>query len=396
MKTFLSLSFSLFFTLVAFTSFAQLKVLADGRVGIGTTNPQKKLDVIGVMALQNNEGVNTDKQSNFQMRTYLNSGTFFNYFLAQTTQLENIVVFGGGAGSQNAATTMSFHTTSLPTNVGAGTERMRIASNGFIRMNSAGNAGGLTHDLTLITGDASKPGGGSWATPSDARIKTGVHAFTDGLEKVLQINPVYFKYKPETGYPSDKEYVGVIAQEIQKVAPYTVEERKVIIQNDDKTTKLPETILTYQSNAVTYMLINAVKEQQAMITAQDRKIEELEDKLSRIEHALSFNDGSVPNVDNNTSITLEGIDGAYLKQNAPNPFGENTSIEYSLPKNFNTAYIQIYNAQGVMMRKVDLPKTSGIGILNIKARELAAGDYVYTLIVDGKIIDTKKMILSNN
>lgn len=375
-------------------SYGQLKVIANGSVGIGTAAPDRPLEVVGQILSTNLNTVNTNKQSNFLMRTYLNDGTYFAYFNASASNTNNQVLFGGGAGSQYAATNVAFMT-AVNTTTLLGTERMRVNNNGLIRMNTAGASGALIHELNLITGDAEKPGGGSWATPSDARIKTGVHAFTDGLEKVLQINPVFFKYKPETGYPSDKEYVGVIAQEMQKVAPYTIEEKKVVLEEDDKTTKLPETILTYQGTAVTYMLINAVKEQQAMITAQDRKIEELEAKLTRIEEMLSFNNGSTPNVDNNTSITLEGMDGAYLKQNAPNPFGENTSIEYSLPKNFSAAYIQIYNAQGALMRKVELPRAEGIGVLNIKARELAAGDYVYTLVIDGKVIDTKKMILSN-
>jgi hypothetical protein len=347
------------------------------------------------MMLTNNATYPANKQSNFQMRHYSDNAIHFNYFTASSDASNNQVLFGGGSGAQYAATNIGFMTSANSTTL-LGTERMRINNLGQIRMNTAGNAGALTHELNLITGDASKPGGGSWATPSDARIKTNVNPFTDGLAQILQIKPVTFNYKPETGYPSDKEYVGIIAQEMQKIAPYTIEEVKVNIENDDNTTKLPGTILTYQGNAVTYMLINAVKEQQAMIDTRNQKIEDLEARLDRIEAALAFNNGTVSNTNNNTSITLEGVDGAYLKQNTPNPFGENTSIEYSLPKNFNTAYIQIYNAQGAMMRKVDLPKTEGIGVLNIQARELAAGDYVYTLVVDGKIIDTKKMILSNN
>ena len=36
----------------------------------------------------------------------------------------------------------------------------------------------------------------------------------------------------------------------------------------------------------------------------------------------------------------------------------------------------------------------GVGTLTIRASELAAGAYVYNLVIDGKLIDTKKMILT--
>lgn len=383
-------------TLFALPSFAQLKVIADGKVGIGTATPARQLEVLGGGCMFTNNGTYpNNKQSNFLMRHYSDPNVHFAYFNAQSDANNNQVLFGGGSGAQYAATVVAFMTTANTTTV-LGTERMRITGTGEIRMNTAGNAGAITHALNLITGDASKPGGGVWATPSDARVKQGVRPFTDGLKQVLDIKPVFFSYKPNTGYDPSKEYVGIIAQDMQKVAPYTVEEVKVTQVPDEAPLDLPETMLTYNGTAVTYMLVNAIQEQQAMIDAKDNKIEELEARLNRIEEMLAFNNSGVSNTNNTTDITLEGIDGASLKQNAPNPFGGNTSIEYSLPRNFSNASIQIFNAQGALMRKVGLPQTAGVGVLNIKAKELAPGEYVYTLVVDGKIIDTKKMILSNN
>lgn len=398
MKTFLSLSISLLCILFTIPSFAQLKVLADGKVGIGTATPERQLEVLGGGCMFTNNGnYPQNKQSNFVMRHYDQTGTHFGYFTASSDANNNQVQFGGGGGATYGATVVIFLTAANRTTL-TGTERMRVNNFGQIRMNTAGGSGALTHELNLITGDASKPGGGSWATPSDARIKQGVRPFNDGLEQVLKIRPVYFRYKENTGYDPKKEYVGIIAQEMQKIAPYTVEEVEVHQEIDEARLDLPEKILSYNSTAVTYMLINAIQEQQSMIKERDEKIENLEARLQRIESmfAANNNGGSVTNTNNVTNITLEGVDGAYLKQNAPNPFSENTSIVYSLPKHFNNAYIQITNVQGAVMRKVELPNADGIGVLNIKARELAPGDYVYTLIIDGKIIDTKKMVLINN
>ncbi|MEK7255412.1 MAG: tail fiber domain-containing protein [Bacteroidota bacterium] len=383
---------AVFGCLFTLPSFGQLKVAADGKVGIGTTTPDRKLEVLGAMLVSNTTGVNTTKQSNFLMRHYDGTATHFGYFNAQSDASNNQILFGGGAGTQYAATVVAFMTAANRTTV-LGTERMRVDQDGNIRMNTAGAAGAITQALNLITGDANKPGGGSWAAPSDARIKQGVRTFDDGLKEVLQIKPVFFRYKESSGYDASKEYVGVIAQEMQKVAPYTVEEVAVKQIPGEQHLDLPSTMLTYNGTAVTYMLVNAVKEQQAQIEEKDKRIEELETRMARIEELLA--NGGVST--SNTNVTLEGMDGASLKQNAPNPFNENTTIEYSLPRAaFSSAYIQISNPQGALMRKVDLPNAQGPGTLNIKAKELAPGEYVYTLVVDGKIIATKKMVLVNN
>lgn len=386
--------------LLSASAFAQLKVDAMGRVGIGISDPIRKLEVVGVMMVTNNVNYPADKQSNFQMRHYDNTNTHFNFFTAQSDLNNNQVLFGGGAGAQYAATIIGFMTGATRTTL-SGTERMRIDQDGNIRMNTLGASGGITHELNLITGNASKPGGGSWATPSDRRIKQNVRAFNDGLDQIMKIEPVFFSYMDGTGFDSKKEYVGIIAQDMQKIAPYTIEEKEVKTQiGDAPIPNMPSSILTYDGTAVTYMLINAIKEQQNMIADRDEKIEELEARLERIERMLTSTGGTVTNPNGGTAITnvtLEGTDAALLKQNAPNPFSENTSIEYVLPRaTFSNAFLQITNMQGAVIRKVNLPQEAGPGIVNIRAKELAAGEYVYSLVIDGRVIDTKKMILVGN
>lgn len=46
-----------------------------------------------------------------------------------------------------------------------------------------------------------------------------------------------------------------------------------------------------------------------------------------------------------------------------------------------------------LLKTFDLHQ-KGIGKVQVTGRQLAAGAYVYTLIVDGKTIDTKQMILT--
>lgn len=132
-----------------------------------------------------------------------------------------------------------------------------------------------------VSGTASKTGGGSWATFSDKRVKKDVHSFSDGLAQLLKINPVRFKYNGLAGYEDDgKEYIGVIAQDIQRVAPYMISTvRKKLAETDSSETDL----LMYDASALNYILVNSVKEQQTQIQELKSAIEELKSKLSQYE-----------------------------------------------------------------------------------------------------------------
>jgi hypothetical protein len=67
---------------------------------------------------------------------------------------------------------------------------------------------------------------------------------------------VWFEYNGEAGMPTDQKYVGIIAQEMKKIAPYTVGE----FTYQDSTGKTSQ-YLDYDANALTYILVNSVKEQ---------------------------------------------------------------------------------------------------------------------------------------
>lgn len=129
------------------------------------------------------------------------------------------------------------------------------------------------HQLELSQDDAVKPNGGSWSAPSDRRLKTNIKKYTDGLEQVLKINTVTYNYNELTEYDTEKEHVGIIAQEMKEIAPYTVR-----MLNPDK-----NDYLAFEGTALTYMLINAVQEQQSIIDAQQKEIDALEAQVAEID-----------------------------------------------------------------------------------------------------------------
>ncbi len=85
---------------------------------------------------------------------------------------------------------------------------------------------------------------------------------------------------------------------------------------------------------------------------------------------------------------------ASLAQNVPNPFTGKTTISFNLPQKFTTAQIIITDRGGKQLKRLSI-SGSGSGIVNIDAATLASGAYNYSLIVDGRIISSRQMIVGN-
>ena len=81
-----------------------------------------------------------------------------------------------------------------------------------------------------------------------------------------------------------------------------------------------------------------------------------------------------------------------LYQNTPNPFKEQTVIRFSLANDAQDASICIFDMSGKMLRK--FPISSGENSVSIYGYELGEGMFLYSLIVNGQEIDTKKMVIT--
>lgn len=182
-------------------------------------------------------------------------------------------VIGKGAGS--AITTGNNNiaigiTAQVPSN----TASNQLNIGGWI-YGISGNVGINTAAPTArfsVNGTANKPGGGAWAVFSDRRSKENIETYTNGLDKLLKINPVKFNYKKEFGWGTET-YVGLIAQDIQKIVPSMVTEKEVNNIKDFK---------EVDPNELTYILINSIKEQQVII----EKIKQDNDELKAVNAAI--------------------------------------------------------------------------------------------------------------
>lgn len=135
-------------------------------------------------------------------------------------------------------------------------------------------------------------------------------------------------------------------------------------------------------NAIIPVIVEAMKEQQA-------RIEELNNVISNCCNAnlksASLIPGATQSVD---PVKTE------LYQNTPNPFSQTTTISYSLADNVQKAMICIYDMNGAQLKCFPLNITT-TGRITINGNELKPGMYMYSLITDGQLIDTKRMVLTN-
>ncbi len=103
------------------------------------------------------------------------------------------------------------------------------------------------------------------------------------------------------------------------------------------------------------------------------------------------NNGNNDNSGKSTQdIKLALPDAPTLGEPQPNPNSGSTQISYYLPDNTSGAKIIFTDMLGKVMEERVLQ--SGYGLLNIDTKNLPSGIYSYTLVIDGKVIDNKKMM----
>ena len=243
---------------------SSIDIAASGNVGIGTASPGSALDVSGNAAIVGSDlnlatrTTATTKVSRVAMPPFTTGNLNFAYVAAATTSTDNIAAVGGSAGGFSAATVIVFNT-AANTNTDNGTERMRVTSIGRVGIGTT-----APDQLLSVNGDASKAGGGSWQTFSDARLKDIRGPFIRGLNAVMRLQPVRYQYKEDNamGLPAVGERIGFGAQDVQKVIPEAVSTNE-------------SGFLMVNNDPIIFTMLNAIKEQQKEIVELKRQIQQL-------------------------------------------------------------------------------------------------------------------------
>jgi hypothetical protein len=79
-----------------------------------------------------------------------------------------------------------------------------------------------------------------------------------------------------------------------------------------------------------------------------------------------------------------------LDQNAPNPFSNQTDIHYYIPENAGNVEMIFMDYTGKTIKKISIQE-KGEGFITVYASSLNAGLYSYSIIADGKVMETKRM-----
>lgn len=150
-----------------------------------------------------------------------------------------------------------------------------VLISGNFATNQVGINTAVPSQTLSVNGSAGKTDGPDWSVFSDERVKKNVKAFNDGLNVVMQLRPVRFQYKENSGVTdTDNEFIGFVAQDVEKVAPYMVN-----LYDDSNGPSGYSDKRVLNTSALNQILVNALQEQQ-------QKIEDLESRLQRIENLL--------------------------------------------------------------------------------------------------------------
>ncbi len=95
-------------------------------------------------------------------------------------------------------------------------------------INATGGVGIGTNSpafLLHVNGSAGKPGGGSWSSASDRRLKKDIHVIQGALTRLLALHGVTFEFKdPEAIHELPGLQMGMVAQDVEQVVPQWVDD----------------------------------------------------------------------------------------------------------------------------------------------------------------------------
>jgi hypothetical protein len=269
-----------------------------------------------------------------------------------------------------------------------------------------------THYAGYFSGDVIVTGNAS--VGSDQILKENIDSVSNALSIINQLKPKTYTYK-HSSFPSMQlaqglQY-GLIAQEVEQILPELVTNNTQPPVFDSVGNVVTPAVnfkgLEYQQ--LIPILIKAIQEQQKTIdslstkqTKQDSINNAVQAQLAALASQLNgcctnaaAKVNQAPSQTQKTihqlEVELSDKDAIVLEQNVPNPFAEQTTILYNIPTSVGKAQILFYNSAGQIIKSVDVTNR-GNGKLIVFANDLSSGLYHYTLVADGKVVDSKKMV----
>ena len=279
----------------------RLTVKESGLVGIGSNLPIALLDVEGsqassafgngaaatqVLQVTGGKGGNSNGSGGGGNGASINltAGAGGDSALGTGGGPGGTVTIQAGAGGDGSLSTTPGNGGSVSISGGAGGNRGGFSGSpgnpGNVLLAPTGGLVGVgtnTPDsLLTVNGSADKPGGGSWGTFSDGRLKTVEGAFRASLDQILQLHPIRYRYKEDNalGISDHQEHIGFVAQDVARVIP------EAVSAND-------KGYLLVNNDPILWSMLNAIKEQQREIQRLAKEIRELRKAQQAVAHSQS-------------------------------------------------------------------------------------------------------------
>jgi hypothetical protein len=258
------------------------------------------------------------------------------------------------------------------------------------------------------TGVASIGGQVGWTTFSDGRFKKNIKENVPGLAFINQLKPVTYtldisglkKTKGEDKKENKNDSKSLTENSLQEKTVHTgfvAQDVEAVVKKmnyDFDGVDAPKNDKDFYGLRYSEFVVPLVKAVQELSQQNDEmkktyevKINELQNQIDELKAMIISNQSTV-----NTQLSTN-ISSASLQQNIPNPFNRTTSINYTLPQTYSSAKIIVTDKSGKALKEVTL-SAKGNGTVTVDASTLASGAYQYSLYVEGKLVDTKQMILS--
>jgi len=357
---------------------------------------------------------NTTGYSNTALGSY---AAYSNIVGIQNTAIGYNALYDNNFGTHNTATGASalVNNTTGSRNTAVGTYALYNVATGSYNSAFGCNAGPSTdahlENMTAIgylavptasnqvrignTSVTSIGGEESWTEFSDGRFKRDIKEDVSGLEFINDLRPVSyvvdktalnnFLHVVDSSNAEVKSLperqTGFIAQEVEDV----VKKTRYVFSGVDAPENENDTYgIRYAEFVVP--LTKAVQELTAKLEEQEQIAADQQQQIQLLLTKLESKSEQENNGARNDAM-------ATLLQNNPNPFSSETEIKMMLPDHVSEASIIIYNLEGKQMKSIRVSERGNVSV-RILGNELSAGVYVYALIADGKVVDTRKMILT--
>ncbi len=278
--------------------------------------------------------------------------------------------------------------------------------------------------ITVIGGQV------GWSTLSDGRFKINVKNENIGLDFINKLRPVTYNLDtkafdafvnqnrqqqtdssgkiismPQADFTASTNIVhsGFIAQEVDSVSKACGFTSSIVSApanpNDPYALNYAEFVVP---------LVKAVQQLDSMNTrlaakmqTQDSIIGALQNQISQCcasggsslrKSDINNNNNNAPQQETVQQLELASLSNSViLYQNEPNPFGESTVIRYFVPENIQNVVVVFYDEFGREINRAQVQQ-NGYGSLQISSANLANGIYSYSIMANGQVVDTKRML----